>query len=486
MKNLINKYKNLPVPIKATLWFLVASFLQKGIQALTTPIFTRLLSTSEYGQFSVFNSWLGIVSVIVSLNVWGGIYQQGLVKFSDNKKIFSSSLQGLTLTLTVGWTIIYLLLHDFWNELFGLTTVQMLAMLVLVWTSSVFNFWAAEQRNDYKYKELVIVTLLVSFGKPIIGIIFVKLATDKVTARILGLVLVELCVYLFLFISQMRRGKVFFDKKYWKYAVALCIPLVPHYLSQTVLNSADRIMISNMVGDSEAGIYSLAYSISQIMILFNTALMSALNPWIFTKIKEQKNKEIGPVAYMSLIIIAAVNLGLILIAPEAVAIFAPASYYEAIYIIPPVAMGVYFLYSYDLFAKFAFYYEKTHFVTAVSVLGAILNIVLNYIFIQIFGYIAAGYTTLVCYMVYCFGHYMLMRKIVNDKCNGVQPYSIKIYLTITVSFMALGFLLLMTYDYQIIRYGIIAIAVILIILYRKRIIETVTKMMKLKNVGNKG
>lgn len=483
MRRVLDKYKNLPVPVKATVWFLVASFLQRGIQALTTPIFTRLLSTSEYGQFSVFNSWLGITTVIVSLNIWGGIYQQGLVKFSDNRKIFSSSLQGLTLTLTVGWTAIYLLFHSFWNGLFGLTTVQMLAMLVLVWTSSVFNFWAAEQRNDYKYKELVLVTLLVSFGKPIIGIIFVKLATDKVTARILGLVLVELCVYLFLFISQMRQGKVFFDRKYWKYAVVLCIPLVPHYLSQTVLNSADRIMISNMVGDSEAGIYSLAYSISQIMILFNTALMSTLNPWIFTKIKEKKNKEIGPVAYISLIVIAAVNLGLILIAPEAVAIFAPASYYEAIYVIPPVAMGVYFLYSYDLFSKFAFYYEKTYFVTIVSVFGAILNIILNYIFIKTFGYIAAGYTTLVCYMVYCFGHYMFMRKIVNDKCNGVQPYSVKVYLEITFAFLLIGFLLLLTYDYQIIRYVIIIVAFVLFIIYRKKLLEMVKNVMKLKNEG---
>ena len=483
MRRVLDKYKNLPVPVKATVWFLVASFLQRGIQALTTPIFTRLLSTSEYGQFSVFNSWLGITTVIVSLNIWGGIYQQGLVKFSDNRKIFSSSLQGLTLTLTIGWTAIYLLFHSFWNGLFGLTTVQMLAMLVLVWTSSVFNFWAAEQRNDYKYKELVLVTLLVSFGKPIIGIIFVKLATDKVTARILGLVLVELCVYLFLFISQMRQGKVFFDRKYWKYAVVLCIPLVPHYLSQTVLNSADRIMISNMVGDSEAGIYSLAYSISQIMILFNTALMSTLNPWIFTKIKEKKNKEIGPVAYISLIVIAAVNLGLILIAPEAVAIFAPASYYEAIYVIPPVAMGVYFLYSYDLFSKFAFYYEKTYFVTIVSIFGAILNIILNYIFIKTFGYIAAGYTTLVCYIVYCFGHYMFMRKIVNDKCNGVQPYSVNVYLEITFAFLLIGFLLLLTYDYQIIRYAIIIVAFAFLIIYRKTILDMIKSMMKLKNEG---
>lgn len=65
---------------------------------------------------------------------------------------------------------------------------------------------------------------------------------------------------------------------------------------------------------------------------------------------------------------------LIAFAPEAVRIFAPKSYYEAIYCIPPVAMGVLFLYSYDLFAKFVFYYERTIMIMLASIWGAILNI----------------------------------------------------------------------------------------------------------------
>ena len=136
-------------------------------------------------------------------------------------------------------------------------------------------------------------------------------ANDKVIARILGLVLVEMIGFSWLSFVQIIIGKIFYSKKYWKYAILFNLPLIPHYLSQIVLNSADRIMISSMVGESEAGIYSLAYSLSSIMTLFNTALMQTLNPWIYKKIKEQDIKSIAPIAYLSLIIIAFVNLLLI-------------------------------------------------------------------------------------------------------------------------------------------------------------------------------
>lgn len=85
IRDYLKKYKNLPVQVRASFWFLICSFLQKGISMITTPIFTRLLSTSEYGQFSVFNSWLGICTVIVSLQLYAGVYTSGLVKFEDEK-----------------------------------------------------------------------------------------------------------------------------------------------------------------------------------------------------------------------------------------------------------------------------------------------------------------------------------------------------------------------------------------------------------------
>lgn len=484
MRNLLQKLKrkyfDLPIPLRASFWFLICSFLQKGISVITTPIFTRLLTTAEYGNYNVFNSWLSIATIFVSLHLYSGIYTSGLVKFKEDRAIFASSLQGLSLSLCALWTGIYLLSRSFWNSLLSLTTVQMLSMLVMIWASSAFSFWAGEQRVEYKYKTLVLVTVVASFLKPAVGIVFVLLAEDKVTARILGLVLVELAVYTGLFISQMRKGKVFCSGKYWRYALTFNLPLIPHYLSQTVLNSADRIMIRDMVGASQAGIYSLAYSISQIMRLFNTSLSNTISPWMYQKIKDKDLRPIAGITNVSLLFIALANLLLIILAPELVAIFAPEEYHEAIWVIPPVAMSVYLIFMYDFFARFELYYEKTLFMMFASIAGALLNIILNYIFIGIFGYMAAGYTTLVCYAVYVICHYWAMRRICNEHFQGDSAFDLKTILAISFGFILLGFIMTAAYKHSVIRYGIIVLIVAFCWIKREIIKSYASTFLKLR------
>ena len=484
LNTLKNKYSNLPQQVKASIWFLICSVLQKGISVITTPIFTRLMNTAEYGQYNTFNSWLGIITVFVSLHMYNAVYTQGLIKFDKERNIFSSSLQGLTLTLTIGWTIIYILGKDLWNYLTGLSTVQMLAMLCMIWATSAFNFWAAEQRVNLTYKKLVFLTIAISIAKPVIGIIFVYISSDKVTARIIGIMLVEVIGYLGLFISQMKRGKAFYSAKFWKYSLLFCIPLVPHYLSQTVLNGADKIMIKNMVGDSESGIYALAYSLSQLMLMVNQALIQAVNPWIFQKIKDNKTKDIHKVSTPCLAIIGTMNIILICLAPEIVSIFAPEAYYNAIWIIPPVALSGFFVFAYTLFADFEFYHEKKIFITIATTISAILNIILNYIFINIFGYYAAGYTTLVCYILYTCGHYYFMRKIVTQYHDGVDVYHFKTIIMMAVLLLIIGFLMLLTYEHAIVRYSVIAAILIVALIFHKKILsmfKTILKVRKNKN-----
>lgn len=481
IKGLINKYTSLSVQVKASFWFLICGFLQKGVSIITTPIFTRLLSTAEYGQYSVFNSWLGIVSVFVTLQLYSGAFTQGMVKFENKKMKYASSIQGLCLTLVVCWTIIYLLFHEFWNNLFELTIVQMLAMLVLIWSTSVFNFWSVEQRVDLRYHTLVTITIVSTLAKPFVGIVFVILAEDKVTARILGLALVELVCYTWMYFSQMHRGKTYFDRSFWKHALLFNLPLLPHYLSMVVLNSSDRIMINNMVGSNEAGIYSLAYSISQIMTVLNTALLQTIEPWMYKKIKANRMEDLSGVAYPAVIGVSAVNILLIAFAPEAIALFAPPAYYDAIWVIPPVAMSVYFMFAYSFFAVFEFYYEKTKYIAIATVSGAVLNIVLNYIFIKLFGYCAAGYTTLACFIIFAVYHFHFMRKICKKEMGEVFPYSTRILLIITGIFMVLGFALLFTYYNVFVRYVFIVLLFIVVIIKRKTILKMAKKILDIRH-----
>ena len=474
VKNKIQaKYQSLPVQAKASFWFLICSFLQHGIAVITTPIFTRLMSTADYGQFGVFNSWYEIISIIVGFSLTAGIHVQGLVKFDKDRNVFSSSLQGLSVTLIFIWCAIYFVFKDFWNQLFSLSTIQMICMFIIIWSMAAFGFWANEQRTCYAYRILVLVTIVYSLISPVLQIVLILHLEDKSTARIIGWAVSCLLIFSWMFFQQLWQGKAFFSKKFWRYALTFNLLLIPHYLSQAVLNCADRIMIQRMIGDSEAGIYSHAYSLALVMMLFNKSLMQALNPWIYQKIKDKQETDIASIAYCTMILVAGVNLFLILLAPELVAIFAPKEYYDAIWVIPPVAMSVFFMYVYDFYAKFAFYYEKTAAIMIASISGAVLNIIMNYFFIGQYGYIAAGYTTLVCYMIYAGAHYLFMRKVCRDYCAGRYPLETKKIVLITVPFLFLGFLFMLIYRLVIIRCVIIGIGIIAVYFYRQKTLQMI-------------
>lgn len=481
LSHYIEKYKSIPIQIKASIWFLVCAFVQKSISAITTPIFTRLMSTNEYGEYSVFYSWQSIINCLVTLNLYGGIYAQSIVKKEgQEKKQFISSMQGLTFSLVIGWLFVYIIGYKFWNNVFSLKTIQMVLMFVTIWTAAVFNFWSVEQRVDLKFKKLVVITLTISIANPVMGIIFINVCTDKVTARIMGSVVVEVIICIFLFFNQLKKGKTFFVKTNWKYALSLGVPLIPHYLSQMVLNSSDRIMIKKLVDESSTGIYNLAYSISMIMLLFNTSLLQTVEPWIYQKIKSKEIDRIKTVAYPSFIMIAVINVILIALAPEVVKIFAPPAYYEAIWVVPPVTMSVFFMYLYSFFALFEFYFEKPQYITIATMTGAVINIIMNYIFIKKYGYIAAGYTTLACYIIYALMHYIFMRRVIDEKLSGERVYDMHIIVCIAIVFLITSFAIMITYNYPVVRYSVLGAMVLIIVLKRKDLVNIIRSFISLR------
>ena len=102
MKAILNKFKNMPESVKATLVFAIASFATSGINYLTTPIFTRLLTGAEYGTVSVYNSWYAIVRVVASMTlIFPGILNVGLYEHSENRWKYLSSMLGVTTVCTL-------------------------------------------------------------------------------------------------------------------------------------------------------------------------------------------------------------------------------------------------------------------------------------------------------------------------------------------------------------------------------------------------
>ena len=94
------KYRELSPVAKAAVWFTFCSFFQQGISLLTTPIFTRILSEADYGLVAVYNSWLSLLTVFCTLNLSGGVFNNGMIAYEKYRDKYVASMQGLSITVT--------------------------------------------------------------------------------------------------------------------------------------------------------------------------------------------------------------------------------------------------------------------------------------------------------------------------------------------------------------------------------------------------
>ena len=478
ISGLWTKYKNLAAPVKAALWFTLCNIIQKGISMITVPIFTRLLTTAQYGVYSVYQSWYTIICVFATLNLYYGVFNNGMVKYPDQKDAFTSSLQGLTTTITAGLLVVFLVAKDFWCNLLDLPELLVYVMFLELLFAPAYSFWAARQRFEYKYLGLVIVTLLMAVGSPLLGIAAVLLTEHKAEARIISFVLVQVLIGGICYLYNLKKGKQFFHKDFWKFALAFNIPLIPHYLSQSVLQQADRIMIGSMVGEDKAAIYSVAYSVSTLMVLITSAINNSFIPYTYNCIKEKRFADLRTYTNSLIMLVGMGTFFVVVFGPEVIKFFAPAEYYEAIWIIPPVSASVYFMFLYPIFGNVEFYFEENKFVAMASIAGAIANIILNYFCINWFGYVAAGYTSLACFILFSFGHYVFMNKVIEKHMPGEKPYDIGFIVLFSAIVLAAMSVITFSYTNVFFRYGLIVAMLILLWIKRDWVLRTVMSIKK--------
>lgn len=475
---LIKKYKEMSIELKATLWFTFCLAVQKGVAVITTPVFTRLMSTQQYGQYSVFNSWLQIFSIITTLKLTGAVFNKGMSKYKNDRDAYTSTMQTVTLLITIIITGIYLIFRKYINELTGLPTFIMLAMFLELMVDPAVNFWTLRKRYEYQYKVVVIRTVSYVVLNAIIGIIVVAMSEEKGYARILSSVVVSFCFGLMLFVANLANGKKILKKEYAVFAITFNTPLLLHYFSQYVLDQFDRIMIQKMDSVSAAGKYSVAYSAGALLMIITQGINSSLVPWQYKKLEEKKFKSLDDVLYQTYLIILGTVMLFSAFAPEVMKVLAGPKYYQAVYVVPPVALGMLFLHMYTSVANIEFYYSLNKFTMYISMVGAALNVVLNYIFIKMFGYVAAAYTTLVCYIIFAFSHYIYVSVNVKkiEKIDKMMDSKRIVILSAISVLYCIGISLV--YDNTIARIVIIAAISVIIFIKRETVLGTFKTMKK--------
>lgn len=229
-------------------------------------------------------------------------------------------------------------------------------------------------------------------------------------------------------------------------------------------------MINNIIGSDKAAIYSVAYTFSMMFTILTNAINSSFIPYTYKSLKKQNYKELKKNASILVLLVGVACIIAMGLGAEFIRIFAAPKYYEARWVVIPVAESLLFLFIYPLFCNVEFYFEKTKFIMVASSGAAIINILLNYLFIPKFGYIAAAYTTLVCYILLTIAHYVAYKKLLKQFEIRVELYNIRLILIVVVISLIFMTIMIMIYDLIILRLTVISVIVLIMGIKIKKII----------------
>lgn len=405
---------------KAGSYYLIGNLFNKAITFLTIPLFTRLMSTSDYGIVNTYLSWVSILSLIVGLSL-GSSIRSAYIDFKEDldgyiSSIFFFSLLNFLITSTIIIFISNLLLKE-------LNIMLVILCLIQAFMTFILNSIAIKYMMDMDYVRR---TLLLALPNIVVTIISVFLLFhinyNKYFGRIIPYVVITFIVGCYYLIKYFIKGKKLFNKNYWRYAVTLSLPLIFHGISIELLSSFDRTMITIFRNPSETGIYSLVYNLSMIATVVTSSMESVWIPWFSNKLQNGDKDLINKNVKVYIEIVMIVMIGILITAPEILEFMAPREYWSGKIIIPPLILASFFIFLYSISVDLEYFYKSTKIIATNTIIAACVNIILNFLFIPIYGAIAAAFTTVIAYIVSFSIHYCAARKLDN------QLFPFKIYL----------------------------------------------------------
>lgn len=455
--------------VKASALYLIGNISTKAIAFLTIPIFTRLLTTSEYGIVNTYSAWVHIASIIVTLSLYNS-FRMAYVEKKDDFESYCSSVIRFSGILFLASMLIATV------AIFSIPKLQSIWWMVyccLIQAYGTFCVTAMSTKYllQFKYSKRSIYMVVPNIACALLAVAFLLIIpNNRYVWRIVSYVIVYVVfIIIALFATKKGNNKI----EYWKYAVNYSLPLVFHGLSLVVLSSSDRIMITSIVGTSESGIYSLVYNLGLISTAVATSLEGIWLPWFIEKLKNSELETINKKAVYLVENITWVVICVMLVAPEILQIMAAKEYWVGKPIIFPVVVASYIMFLYDLAVNVEYQCKATKMIACNTIIAAVINIVLNLVLIPVFGAIAAAYTTVIAYFFSMVLHFYFAKKLV----PGIFP--IKKYIGYFGVVIAVSIISEFTLEYASLRWGIamlLGVGYIIIMFYKKRLISLQIKL----------
>ena len=405
--------------LRRALVFAAGDVVVRGPELVLLPLYAAFLSPSDFGRISIATT----VTVILRPTLSLGLQAAALKFYFDVEGEDRRRFYGLLLAAYVAGTgLLYLLLDAAGPWLFGavFASVEYEPLIrMAVWTAYLGAAFLELPRQILKasgkagaYSALNVGLYLVITALTVIEVVVQHGgAIGAVRASLTGTAAVSLgCfVWLLRYVSLPKRADLALMAK----ALAFSVPMVPHFLSQWVLSSADRVILENVAPMSEVGLYTAGYTIGWSLSLLRVGMAHAMIP-MYGNLDRRDTAGRERIAKLLTYYFGGIFAGamvLTVFSAEILALVTPETYGGSADIIPWVVLGAVFFSVYNPSVQVLnFVVGRTRIIGLATVLSATTNIGLNLIFIPRYGMMGAALTTAATYFMLACGVFAIAQR----------------------------------------------------------------------------
>lgn len=445
--------------IKSSFWYTLSTFLPRAMAFITTPIFTRILSKEQIGDFSVYTSWQSIFVGICGLQLHTTLNR---ARFdyrneSDLNSYISSSLTLSTL-ISVAFLALYLLFPNLFYRLLLIDRKHMVVFFLYLFTEPAFMMFQSKQRVEYRYRLSVVIGITITVVSSGLAVALAMTSSaDRLFGRIIGQYSPSIIVGAVFYAFFLWKSSTIRLSNY-KYALLLGLPLAFSYLGSHILLSSDNIIVKHMCVGEQVGYLSLSHTCTRIILLLVSALTTAWSPWFYDKLNANQHQATRRPFMAYIIVLLLGTLGVILFAPEIVAILGGKQYSESLQILPANILNGVFTALVLQFTNYEVFNKKAGYAGKITGGVAVFNIVLDIIGIKLFGYQATCYATVISQIIAILLHYHVMKGM---RISEILPFrDLLAILVVSMLMIPLG---LIIYSNMVLRLSVIGMSIVAMI-----------------------
>ena len=387
---------------KNTFVYFAANIITKAAAYLLIPIYTIYLSPAEYGILNIIGIVSALLFIIIILGLKSAI-SRFTPEYPDRSSLQKKFLGNITCFVALTGIIAAFTLSYFGELIFGalFSDVPYFPFLFIAVWMSFFKLFKTLKLAIFQVRHQAVRYSVLEYGfilaNIILTVVVVAFLKKGLSGKIwLDFILAALAalVSIVLLIKDIKPNLNF---KEIAAPLKYSIPLIPHMLAGFLLSAIDRIFLEQLTDLSMVGIYSLAFNIALLIQMFTESVRLSYTPFFNeTAIKQGKKANPAFARYTTygFLLYTAAGVLLIVFSKEFITLFAADAYLKAYTLLPVIVFtnvinGLYFFFMRPLM------FLKTHtkFVSAATILSAIINIILNYFLIIRFDMLGAAWAT---------------------------------------------------------------------------------------------